>query len=104
MWVTQSAWQTFLDSQRDERVLLTAELARLRQENVALHEQVAGKSRDVDWMRVRCNQLEQERAALLMKLNGVAVPVPTIVQSLGLTPQEQSAFQQMDVVGGEAEN
>ncbi len=102
MWISLTAWTRWLEEREHERAMLVDDIVTLRAENLHLHETVAQKIRDVDWMRVRCNQLEQERAALLMKLNGVIVPTPMIVQELNLTPKEQTAIQQMDLVGGEA--
>ena len=121
MWITQQAWTRWLEerkhereAQKQERLLLVDEWAReralfvnelvtLRVQNVALQATIARSERDVDWLRVRCNQLEQERSALMLKINGIFIPTPTIAREES-SLLEQNALGAMDLVGRDADD
>lgn len=81
------------------------ELADLKAENRILREQLTREQTNFDWLRVRVNALEQERAALLLKQAGVYVPTPTLLNARvdeipKPLPKGEMTF---DQVGGEAE-
>lgn len=79
MWVAKAVWERL----RDDLALANANY---RETAVALAEKTA----TLDWMKHRINALEKERAVLLAKLTGVAIPTPEIestgvVNSTGLS-------------------
>ena len=103
MWVTQQAWTRWLEEREQERALLVNELVTLRAQNVTLQATFARSERDVDWLRLRCNQLEQERAALMLKINGIFIPTPTIARE-EFSLHAQNALGVMDLVGRDADD
>jgi hypothetical protein len=80
LFVTKSALELFHISKNvvDD---LKVELAESRAENRQLKDELAAIKANNDWFRVKCNQLELERAQLLEKAYGVRVPVPEITRS-----------------------
>ena len=82
------------------------ENAKLRVENLALRESNVRERTNVDWLRVRVNQLELERSALMSKATGVFVPTPTITREFREPEDEKQAandLSAMDLVGREAD-
>jgi len=79
MWVPASVVEWFhiskqaVDSQREE-------LAALRAERDMLRLQLASSQNHFDWLRIRVNTLEVERAQLIEKAYGMKIPVPEIVR------------------------
>lgn len=67
MWVDKKVYQHY----HDEWVKCHEEARVLSQQNLALHT-------TMDWMRMRVNQLEHERAMLIQNYMGVKIEVPTI--------------------------
>lgn len=63
---------------------LRLEWAKNHEEARVLAQQNTALQVSLDWMRVRVNQVETERAQLLFLYTGVKVPVPTIAPA----PQE----------------
>ena len=61
-----------------ERMLFTSELISLRAEIGKLTALLGASQAHGDWLRLRVNALEQERAALLLKQAGIYVPIPQI--------------------------
>ena len=58
--------------------MLQSELAATRAERDAIKLQLAISQNHFDWMRMKLNSLEMEKAALIQKAYGVTVPVPSI--------------------------
>lgn len=88
MWLPTKAFDLFrvakdtVDSQREELATLKVERDRLKSE-------LASSRANEDWMRLRINSLEVERAQLMAKAYGINVPVPEIVRtSPNKTPME----------------
>jgi hypothetical protein len=67
MWISK---QVYLE-QRDRAVKAEAIVESVRIHNAALHT-------TMDWMRLRLNQLEHERAQLIHNYMGVSLAVPNI--------------------------
>jgi predicted nuclease with TOPRIM domain len=63
-----------VDSQREELVVL-------RTERDALQHQVEFLQNSFDWLKMRVNALEVERAQLIEKAYGMKLPVPEIARS-----------------------
>lgn len=59
-------------------------------ENAALKAQVAAMQTTMDWMRVRVNSLEHERAQLLFNYMGVKVAAPVIEAAPATKSADQS--------------
>jgi hypothetical protein len=70
MWITR----------KDYRELIHAR-AQAYGEAQALERQTLVFTTTLDWLRVRVNQLERERAALLFNQTGIKFPVPEIVNT-----------------------
>jgi hypothetical protein len=51
-------------------------------EHLALKQQKAKDDLHIDWLRNRVNALEKQNAVLLMRVAGVAMPVPEIVRTM----------------------
>ena len=60
---------------------LREELSAVRAERDALKLQSSISQNHFDWLRVRTNQLEFERAQLLEKAYGIKTPIPEIVRT-----------------------
>lgn len=77
MWISRKVVNTMMTLNGELRVALveaTASRSVLAQQNSVLQTQL-------DFMRMRLNQLEVERAQLLHRATGIQVPVPEIVPS-----------------------
>lgn len=59
---------------------LREELAALRAESGALKAELAAAKINNDWMRIKVNQLEMERTALLEKAYNIRIPAPEILR------------------------
>ena len=84
----------------------STEAAKLRVENIQFRESLVRERTNVDWLRVRVNQLELERSALMSKATGVFVPTPTITREFREPEDEKQAandLSAMDMVGREAD-
>src|SRR5260370_35240061 len=77
MWVPEQLANLFSIS-RDTLERLRKEVAVLKTERDALKLQEAVTRNHFDWLRLRVNVLEVERAQLIQKTYGIAVPVPEI--------------------------
>jgi hypothetical protein len=60
---------------------LREELAAVRADRDALKLQVAISSNHFDWLRLRVNTLEAERAQLIEKAYGIRIPAPELVRT-----------------------
>ena len=80
MWIPNRAFELFHIS-KDTVNTLREDLAAIRVERDGLKSQLATTQANLEWMRVRVNALEFERAQLLEKAYGVKVPVPEVVRS-----------------------
>ena len=80
MWVPASLLELFhigkstVDGLREE-------LSAVRAERDSLKLQNAVSQNHFDWLRVKTNQLEFERAQLLEKAYGIKTPIPEIVRA-----------------------
>jgi hypothetical protein len=82
MWISKAMFATMnglIESAQNRNTDM------LRREG-ALHEKVAGLERensrlraDQDWFKLRLNQVEQERAQLILAASGVRITTPTFV-------------------------
>lgn len=81
MWIPQAVMDMFhiskqtVDNQRED-------LAAVRMERDGLRAQLATSQANFDWLRVRVNTLEVERAQLLEKAYGIRIPVPEIARTV----------------------
>lgn len=82
MWVPTKTFELFHIS-KDTVNSLREDLAAVRAERDGLKSQLATTQANFEWVRIRVNALELERAQLLEKAYGVKVPVPEIVRSHG---------------------
>jgi hypothetical protein len=80
MWVPEKFRSWFevskeaVESQREE-------LAAVRADRDALKLQLAVSQNNFDWLRLRVNTLEVERAQLIQKAYGFSTPIPEVVRS-----------------------
>lgn len=74
MWIAKAAWAKFRDELTQARTSEALAKASHREAEVLLAE----KTSTLDWMRHRVNALEKERAVLMAKLVGVALPTPEL--------------------------
>lgn len=79
MWLPKAVYDLFQISKENVDAL-RIELAQVRAEKDALVFQLSLAVTTTDWMKIRVNQLEGERAALIYKLYGIDVPTPEIVK------------------------
>lgn len=80
MWLPSKAFDLFRiakDTVDDQRVNLTA----LRVERDSLKSQLSASVANCDWLRIRLNAVEAERAQLLSKVYGLNVPVPEVIRA-----------------------
>lgn len=80
----------------DHLTLLRADLEKVRAERDSLKSVNATLTATGDWLRVRVNALEYERAALMEKAFNITMPVPEIVRSTRPT-QELANFSFEDI-------
>lgn len=79
MWVPSAVVDWFhiskqaVDSLRED-------LAAIRAERDMLKVQLATSQNHFDWLRIRINALETERAQLIEKAYGIKVPIPELVR------------------------
>ena|ERR1039458_4308405 len=80
MWVPEKFRSWFevskeaVDAQREE-------LAAVRADRDTLKLQLAVSQNNFDWLRLRVNTLEVERAQLIQKAYGFSTPIPEVVRS-----------------------
>jgi hypothetical protein len=80
MWIPNRAFELFHIS-KDTVDCLRIDLAAIRVERDSLKANLATTQANLEWIRVRVNALELERAQLLEKAYGVKVPVPEVIHS-----------------------
>src|SRR5258708_7155729 len=80
MWLPGKAFDLFKIS-RDTVDHQREELATVRSERDGLKAQLAVTQANFEWLRVRINSLEAERAQLIKKAYGIDVPVPEVVRT-----------------------
>ena len=91
MWLPNRAFDLFRIS-KDTVDGFREELATVRTERDGLKSQLATTQANFEWIRVRVNTLEQERAQLIEKAYGIKVPVPEIVRANVIGPQFTTAL------------
>ena len=96
MWVPSKVFDWFKISQESVNELRTEVLA-LRAERDVLKTQLTAANANFDWLRLRVNQLEHERAALLEKAAGIKTVVPEIVRTPSQMDSMINAFSFDDV-------
>jgi len=82
---------------------LREELSAVRSERDALKLQLAVSQNHFDWLRLRVNMLETERAQLIQKAYGIQLPVPEVIRTPlpGQGPDESQKQFSFDDVGEE---
>jgi len=70
------------------------QLAMTHAANVELEKRVSGQQVFIDWLCVRVNQLEKERAILFREVTQLPIPVPEIVTNPIRTSADHIAAQQ----------
>lgn len=80
MWLPKTLYELFKTSKEQVDILII-ETYNLRSENVLLKTQLASTQANFDWLKIRVNQLEVERAQLLDKAYGVKTIVPEITRT-----------------------
>lgn len=78
MWVPKEVADWFRIS-KDSVDALREELAATRADRDAIKEQLLFVKSNFEWLRLKVNQLEVEKAALLQKAIGIPIPAPEIV-------------------------
>lgn len=80
MWLSQHL-TSLLELNVDQTRELRTENAVLKAENEILKRQLAVSQANFDWVRVRVNQLEFERAGLLERAYAIKLPAPEILRT-----------------------
>ncbi len=86
MWVPKQLQELFavsrdtLEQLRKEIEVLKTNVAAKETEIASLKLQNATSNNHFDWLRLRVNQLEQERAQLVEKAYGIKIAVPEVVR------------------------
>jgi len=80
MWLSSKVFGLFQVS-KESVDALRQELAAVRAERDLLKNQVTVSQTQFNWLTLRVNQLEVERAALLEKATGIKTVVPEIVRT-----------------------
>lgn len=99
MWVSNKVFDWFKVSQEVVNEL-RAEVLALRAERDAFKQQLTVANTNFEWIRLRVNQLEIERAGLLEKASGIKTAVPEIVRTPSNVDQMINSFT-FDDVGDE---
>ena len=89
MWLPDKAFEFFHISKQTVDSL-REDLAAVRAERDTLKIQLATSTNHFDWLRIRINTLEAERAQLIEKAYGIRIPVPEIVRP-NVNPLELNA-------------
>ena len=106
MWVPAQVidWFTALRKDADTNAEVAKEalsglredLAALRSERDALKQQLTAAQINSDWLRIRVNTLEVERAGLIEKAYNIKLPVPELQRAMKMDPTiEQFSFDDM---------
>ena len=80
MWLSNQLVSMFQIS-KDSVEALRVDLAATRAERDALKLQLTVSQNHFDWLKMRVNSLEIERAQLIEKAYGIRTPVPEIVRT-----------------------
>ena len=80
MWLPNKVYDLFQVSKESVNAL-REELAAVRAERDSLRTQLSVANNHFDWLRLKTNQLELERAGLLEKATGIKTAVPEIVRT-----------------------
>jgi hypothetical protein len=80
MWLPKHVYDLFQVS-KENVDQLKQEVAKLSAENAVLRVSEATAKANFDWLRIRVNQLEVERAQLVKRAYNIDVPVPEVVRS-----------------------
>ena|SRR5437867_1134482 len=91
MWVPSKVVDWFYISKQTVETL-REDLAATRAERDSLKLQLASSQNHFDWLRIRVNALEVERAQLFEKAYGLKVPVPEIVRQTSPTQDALTQF------------
>jgi chromosome segregation ATPase len=91
MWVPKQVVDWFQIS-KDSVDELRAELAAVRAERDVYEHQLTVTQSSFDWLKMRINQLEVERAELIKKAYGISSPVPEIVRTPPELTMENFSF------------
>ena len=89
MWLPDKAFEFFHIS-KETVDSLREDLAAVRAERDTLKIQLATSTNHFDWLRIRINTLEAERAQLIEKAYGIKIPVPELVRQ-NVNPLELNA-------------
>ena len=80
MWLSSKVFGLF-EVAKESVSALREEVAALRVERDALRTELISVKSNWEWSRVKINQLEYERAALLEKAYNIKLPVPEIART-----------------------
>lgn len=101
MWIPRPVIDLFGVS-ADLVKALQSDLAVSRAECDLLKQQLLVTQNNFEWIRTKVNQLELERAQLLAKSYGVAVPAPQIERRVQVDPALDPRNFSFDDIGDEA--
>lgn len=83
MWIDRKTYEGLRD-----------ELAKNKEEARVLDKQNGILQTHLDWLRVRVNQLEQERAQLYYRVADIKLSTP-VIESIAPSPRQGSPFHEM---------
>lgn len=101
MWISKAVAAMFADSTKELRAseakcaVMVGECVRLKTENERLRA-------DMDWFKLRLNQVERERGQLIQAAIGVKIAVPEFVPTFEDPAEALNQMPDMSTVGGDA--
>ena len=96
MWLSSKIF-SILEVSKESVDSLRQELSAIRAERDTLKHQLTVTQTQFDWLRLRVNQLEFERAQLLEKATGVKTTIPEIIRQPSQVDNMINAFSFEDV-------
>ena len=98
MWIRRSEYARLLE----HAFATTAEIQRSGVIEQELRARIAATDVTLDWLRIRCTQLERERATMIERYTGVKIDVPVIARAPEqTTPEILNEAAMFDDVGDE---
>ena len=91
-----------LEMRRKEVLQLMLEVSVTRGENLALKMESVRLRADLDWFKLRLNQVERERGQLIQAAIGVKIAVPEFVPTYENPAAALNEMPDMSTVGGDA--
>lgn len=107
MWVSRQAWQSLQDAMQrlvTDAASLRSEAWHRRGEAERLAVENSRLRADMDWFKLRLNQVERERGQLIQAAIGVKIAVPEFVPTYEDPGQALQEIPDLSTIGGDAKD